>query len=256
MAVNFVKLNAMFSTQDQYDRVVQWIQQGKPNGRMFKYNDFIMGADGVMRSVSLGLRVIPKDDANDVLQGLFDNDRIGLGKGVNLLYKYIQQNFIGITRKQCSEFLDEQPSRQLTKQIVHHINKPIVSLYSNGLWMVDLIDVSRLTYTNRRFNWIFNCMDAFSRKMWLEPLKTKSAEECAGALTTILARSRVAGVRRLLSDNGTEFQAEFDDVCRQHNIQHTRTNTYSARSNGIVERANGNIRKMMRQVFAQTNAKN
>jgi hypothetical protein len=92
--------------------------------------------------------------------------------------------------------------------------------------------------------------------MWLEPIKTKSAEECADALTRILARSRVAGVRRLLSDNGTEFSAEFDDVCRQHNIQHTRTNSYSARSNGIVERANGNIRKMMRQVFAQTKANN
>ena len=48
-------------------------------------------------------------------------------------------------------------------------------------------------------------------------------------------------VRRVLTDRGSEFSGEFDQVCRDRGIRHTRTKPRPAFTNGFVERLQGTI---------------
>ncbi|MDR7410574.1 MAG: helix-turn-helix domain-containing protein [Armatimonadota bacterium] len=59
--------------------------------------------------------------------------------------------------------------------------------------------------------------------------------------TRVLPAYRAAGwqVRRVLTDQGSEFRAAFDQVCQAHGIRHTRTRPRHAWTNWFVERLQG-----------------
>ena len=46
---------------------------------------------------------------------------------------------------------------------------------------------------------------------------------------------------RVLTDGGSEFKGEFDEMCRRLNVRHTRTKPRHAWTNGFVERLQGTI---------------
>lgn len=48
-------------------------------------------------------------------------------------------------------------------------------------------------------------------------------------------------IQRVLTDGGNEFKGAFDQACRQHGIQHTRTQPRHAWTNGFVERLQGTL---------------
>ena len=48
-------------------------------------------------------------------------------------------------------------------------------------------------------------------------------------------------VKRVLTDRGSEFKGAFDEACKSHEIQHTRTKPRHAFTNGFVERLLGTI---------------
>ncbi len=48
-------------------------------------------------------------------------------------------------------------------------------------------------------------------------------------------------VQRVLTDGGSEFKGEFDQACRNREIQHTRTKPRHPFTNGFVERLQGTI---------------
>ena len=79
----------------------------------------------------------------------------------------------------------------------------------------------------REFRWIFTCVDVFSRKVWLVPMKGKSTEFCTKpALMSIIKRAGVKP-RHIMVDNGTEFMANFEKFCKEEKIKIRRTRTYS-----------------------------
>ena len=49
----------------------------------------------------------------------------------------------------------------------------------------------------------------------------------------------------LRCDQGGEYESPFFDVCAQYGIIHETTTPYSSQSNGVVERKNGTLKKMM-----------
>jgi hypothetical protein len=60
----------------------------------------------------------------------------------------------------------------------------------------------------------------------------------------------------LLSDNGGEFKDEMTLFCKEHNIKQRFTRTYSPEANGIKERTNKDIRKLIRAYMLKENTKN
>jgi hypothetical protein len=85
--------------------------------------------------------------------------------------------YVNITRDDCKGLLESKELSQLTtRAAAPPIRKPIIALYPNALWCIDLIDLS--TYKspqNRHRSYILNTVDAFSRRCFLESLSTKTA---------------------------------------------------------------------------------
>ncbi len=59
-------------------------------------------------------------------------------------------------------------------------------------------------------------------------------------LTDVMASPAV-----IQTDNGGEFEEEFETVLAQHNIQHARSRSYNPQANGQIERFNGTLKRMI-----------
>ena len=56
-------------------------------------------------------------------------------------------------------------------------------------------------------------VDTFSRKVWLEKMRTKGALQTARALQNVCNKTEIMP-SVIMSDNGTEFKGEFADFCK------------------------------------------
>jgi hypothetical protein len=110
---------------------------------------------------------------------------------------------------------------------------------------VDLLDLSNYEGYNNFYKYIFVCVDVFSRKTWIEKMRKKGAVQCERAITNICNRAGIYP-NVIMSDNGTEFKAEFAQFCIDHNIKQNLSRTYSPQANGLAERTVQDIRKIIR----------
>lgn len=77
------------------------------------------------------------------------------------------------------------------------------------------------------------------------PLKIQDAETVANALLNIF--SRVGVLEDILSDQGTNFMSDLmTELCRLLKIKKLSTTPYHPMANGIVEKFNGVLRKMLK----------
>jgi hypothetical protein len=201
--------------------------------KVSQYN--VVDDDGLV-FIPLGLKVIPKSKTQEVLEELYTNEDVGIGKGIVALYKFVRRHYINITRKDVASFIQNQTNYQLTKAVENRVNKPIISYYPNSLWCLNLIDMSSYEKQNSRYRYIMTIVDVFSRNIWLEKMKTKDA---ISARETIKRAIDKAGIspNDLISDNGTEFLGEFTEYCKEQEIKQRFSTAYLPQANGIVERA-------------------
>lgn len=190
-------------------------------------------------------QVIRQSEYAEVLNHLYDSDTNVRGKGSNLLYKYVFDKYINITRANVVEFLSKQSEYQIGKAPAHRVNKPILSRYPNELWGIDLIECLAYVGSNNRYKYIVTIVDLFSRKTWLCKLTTKNPYKIRDAFVSVIARANVSP-NHLLSDQGTEFRTDFDEYLQAEGIVHRRTRAYSPMANGVVERTNQTVRKLLR----------
>lgn len=254
------RLNNLFNDQEEGDNeidlLIQFIRTHHlPEGIsrikfIRKYNGFHLNEDG--RLMYDNKEVIKKADIPETLNNLFATDNNTLGKGVTALYKYISSRYINITRNEVEKYLKQTPQYQISKKYVHITNKPITATTTNKLWCCDLIDMSNYVGFNTFEKYIFVCIDAFSRKVWLEKMRNKTSRTVSRALERILNRANVSP-SVLLSDNGTELEDVFNEVCEHYNIKHNKTPSYTPQANGLVERANKEIRKIIRAYMVKNN---
>ncbi|GFT47137.1 hypothetical protein TNCV_3747831 [Trichonephila clavipes] len=87
--------------------------------------------------------------------------------------------------------------------------------------------IGPLPSTNKSYQHIFTVVDAFTKFIWLYPVKTVSAES---ALEKLKQQQKTFGNPiRIISDRGSAFTSKlFNDYCDEENIQHLQ--------NGQVER--------------------
>ena len=154
---------------------------------------------------------------------------------------------MGITRKDVEDFLHNQQPFQIAQQFHHHINKPMLTNYSNERWAIDLIDMSRYKNYNRGHEYILSCEDYFSKKIWLRPLRGKTSAEVRGGLQSIIEETKITP-KIIQKDNGGEFQGVVNDWMKEHNIKYINTLSYSPQSNGLIENMNAQVRKILREI--------
>ena len=253
----FLKLNNYDYSTENVEKVMNWINDGKPKiyNKHFRdmWGDFIV-QNNVLIYKPDNLIVVKPDMKEQVLEEVY-NKLTSTGQGIAKFYHTICLNYVGIRRKDVEEFLVKQQSYQLSHPFQHHINKPILSYFPNERWAIDLIDMQRYKNYNRNNIYILSCIDYFSKKIWLRGLKHKMALDVVQAMNSIVNETNVYP-KIIQKDNGGEFQGELNDWMKEHNIKYINTLSYSPQSNGLIESTNNQIRKILREISIRTNSLN
>lgn len=201
------------------------------------------------------LIVIENDEQKlDALDKLFNEDTNTIGKGVTNFYKYVTSKYINIKREDVNNYLQTKGYFQMTKNISKRTNKPIIAKYLNQQWAIDLIDMNEILSFNRGWRYIMTAVDVFSRKVFLNKLKKKDAADVRNAFEEIINENGISP-KYLLLDNGNEWLGEFKEYCKENNIKQLFTRSYSPEANGVVERMNKEVRKIMKAFFVRNGNK-
>ena len=107
---------------------------------------------------------------------------------------------------------------------------------------IDLIDLRPLRSRNRNVSYYFLCIDSFSRRVWLQGMKRKTAAETREAFENILNRmSRSDQIKHCTMDDGTEYKGVFLQFLQERGIE-----KHIARKHAtIAERAIRSIKSLM-----------
>ena len=215
----YTKLNQYFERDADINKVIRYFKNGtypvdvdtaeKRTFFLKKFKGFKV-IDNKLIYEPKNLTVIPKRSVNKTLK---DEYKENFGSGITNFYKTIRSKYLNIKRDDVEVFIKNQVNRQLIGDFKHRTNKPIVSLYPNQVWCLDCIDVSRFGTRNKNNNFILNVIDVFSRKLWLEPMKTQTSLRTKNALMRIINRAGVSP-KYLISDNGSEFQKILKSIAK------------------------------------------
>lgn len=91
--------------------------------------------------------------------------------------------------------------------------------------------------TQKKYQYIFAIVDAFTKFVWLYPTKSTNTTEI---LNHLMRQSAIFGnPRRIISDQGSAFTSNnFKSYCEDEGIEHTTIVTDIPRGNGQIERIN------------------
>lgn len=223
----------------------------KKNSATYHYlNTYELVTIGIESHVILK-RINPSDDLifivaiEDYFPKLWEaHSATGHGGRDKMLY-YVKKKW-RIPRFACEIFLDccETCNRRRPTIQQGVVRKPIVTKGFNSRAQVDLIDFQ--STPDGEYSWLLNYQDHATKFLQLRPLKSKHAVNVAEELSKIFCTFGAPG--KLQMDNGKEFDAE---VVKQLvacwpdcEIIHGRPR--HPQSQGSVERANGDVKTMLR----------
>ncbi len=116
-------------------------------------------------------------------------------------------DYFGISQKRAKEILEEHDGYNLHREFkkpkrynpyyVHERRKQVQG---------DLIDISRISGENDGIRFLLLLIDIFTKKIWVYPLKTKSAKDMDEAMEKWLSSLRTVP-KILMTDLGQEFRA-------------------------------------------------
>ena len=214
------------------------------------FNKFVQFVDnnGVLfyRQGNVNLQAVRPLQRDNILSQHWNDRQTMFGSGILLFYRFISTRYIGITRKYTIQFLRNQQTYQLyTKK--RPIKVP-VKIFNNPLEMfyVDLIEMNYANQNNYRY--IFTCIDAASRLIYLRALTNKN--DAHVALLHIINNDLPAGMQpgNVMSDQGLEFRGEFTALLNRLNITQKFTQSHSPLV--VVESGNRRVRKQLSKLHA------
>ena len=89
--------------------------------------------------------------------------------------------------------------------------------FENEFWCMDWAYIDKLTKDNEGVKYLPVRQDLFDRTVDAKRMKTKDSKEAVRAfLTKITKKNRP---KKVWSDNGTEFDGEFEELCQAERIQ-------------------------------------
>ena len=110
--------------------------------------------------------------------------------------------------------------------------------------------VGPLPMSGRKHRWILTLVDCATRYPEAIPLTGIDTIECAEALVNIFCRIGIP--REILSDRGSQFVSDLmREISRLLSVRQLHTTPYHAQCNGLVERFNGTIRRMLQKMAAE-----
>ena len=177
----------------------------------------------------------------DIVKKVYYNPSTGF-QNKKRLYEAVKDK--GITKNQVNEFVRSQEVFQLhkiTELPKHYI--PIIAKYTNDILQIDLLDVSNLHSSNDGVHYIALAIDIFSRKLYGEPMKNKTAENVVKAFTHIIEKTKPIKIQ---CDQGKEFISKsFKELLNKYKIELQLVNIDDKNKIGIINRVCITIREML-----------
>ena len=253
-----------FQTDPQINQVIHYINTGvfppglnqrQQNRYAQKFNGFVVqfGQLRYRPNPNINLTVCLNANKQVVMQNIFNNIRRGLGQGLASFYHQVCDSYLNIKKSDTDDFLRRQGDYQVTRIPRRpRVNKPIQAQVPNERWASDLIDVS--TYSsphNNNYNWIMVVVDYFSGKIFARGMRNKRGATMRTTFEAIMNANHT--VPHEIQGDGEFSQGGFRDACDGNGIRVIKTNPYSPTSNGLIERKNKEIRKLIRAGFVRNN---
>jgi hypothetical protein len=119
----------------------------------------------------------------------------------------------------------------------------------NSDWQADLADFQNIKTKNKGMNYLLVCIDVLSRKIYVEPIKTKGTQDMQSAFDKIFAKADVKPLK-ITSDRGKEFESPAMKAYFARNaiLKHVVFSTFHA---GVVERSIRTIKMRLYKYFTQ-----
>ena len=109
--------------------------------------------------------------------------------------------------------------------------------------------MSRYESKNEGYRYIFACVDVFTRKAYVEPMRKKDSEACAEAFKEILKRSG-AKPKSMLGDQDRAFlQGPFDKYTDKEGIVVNTNALKDHRALGIIDNYAKRLKSSLTKIF-------
>lgn len=169
------------------------------------------------------------------------------------LYKFVRQDGrFTLTLKQIKGWMDGQETYSLNRNVVRNFQRPRVLVTGiDDQWEADLASMDAYKDDNDGYRYLLFVIDVFSRYAWVEPIKSKHADQMIAAFQQVLSHNRKP--KRLRTDAGSEFTSKrFENFIKGENIFHFTTN--NEKQANYAERFIQTIkRKIFRSIVSSNN---
>lgn len=131
------------------------------------------------------------------------------------------------------------------------VKRRIITTGIDDLWAIDLMDMIQFSKYNKGFKYIFVVIDTFSKKLWIEAMKTKSGVESSVVLKKIIERAlneNRSSPNFIHADKGREFvNKKFAETLDEFNIH--MYHTQNLEKSAIAERVIRTIKNKLKKLF-------
>jgi transposase InsO family protein len=266
--------NLLFLNQAGSSKVLNW----KLSIQKFDFHiEYIKGVDNIVAdtfsrlvdvpdptpSISITANIVSISKSTDTQRSLIDQYHTSLGAhwGVDRTIQLIRQYEPKTTSKDLwpylhrdvREFIKACPTCQKMSPIKTIINANRFFLASSlPMMKIDMDTIGPLPTDKNGNKYIVVLIDAFSRYITLSAASDVSAE--SAAKTFYLHTCRFGFPTSITTDNGTQFMNQlFEQLSKHYGFTHTRSIPYSKEENGIVERANKEVNRHLRNIIFDKN---
>lgn len=136
---------------------------------------------------------------------------------------------------------------------INYLRRETKILGLRDMFQADLIEMQPYQNVNRGFRYILAVIDSFSKYLWLEPVKQKTAQNVSKAMQKILDSNERADLkppRLLCTDFGKEFEnSEFKKLMEKYNVH--MYHVFSNKKASIVERVIRSVKSLLYRKFSE-----
>lgn len=165
-------------------------------------------------------------------------------------------SFLGLTGflKNNKGLKKAEVKKQLLGQETYTLHTPLRKKFPrtqwltsgiDHIWQIDLVDLKKFKYENSHYEYILTCIDIFSKKAWVYPIKKKTPAETSRIFQKIFTQGRIPKI--ICLDKGNEFKGECKKLFDKNKIQIITSKTRLKAA--VIERFNRTIRAKMFRVF-------
>ena len=161
-----------------------------------------------------------------------------------------------LRRENVSNLRDLYPKEEGVEQ-----PKKTFKDYAPGFLHIDLKYLPKMPDQKKR-SYLYVAIDRATRWVYMEIMDDKTASSAESFLRSVL-QAVPFKVEKILTDNGKEFTDKycatgerkptgrhlFDKLCNDNNIEHRLTKPRTPKTNGMVERFNGRIAKILHETL-------